>query len=218
MIRSLNQIEQTARKAARGAGLAWGLADETGRALRWLHAHGFHGAAALADWLESMDGADFARAAPASLDGVWRATCRGRALDPLATGAALGDCIEHAGAVETAAIAHPLLAAGFLGDAAQIDGLVIELEWPHARMQCAGCAARSSGARAALETAHAEFLHCRRAGGRAARGRLRPARHAETSTTRAVWRRLEQYARRTYVEASETSRLAGAGAGLHDND
>ena len=54
---SLNQIEQTTRKAARGAGLAWGLADETGRAVRWLHAHGLPGVAALADWLESIGGA-----------------------------------------------------------------------------------------------------------------------------------------------------------------
>ncbi|CAJ2376543.1 MAG: conserved hypothetical protein [Arenicellales bacterium IbO2] len=215
MICSLNQIEQSARKAARGAGFAWGLADETGRAVRWLHANGFRGAAALADWL---DGDIKSSGAPRSLSGVWRAP-RG-ALDPLRTGAALGDCIESAGAVETGAIAHPLLAAGFLGDAAHIDELVIELQWPGARLQCMRGGARRGGTRAAFEAARAAHLKCSvaRAPGTSAGLRRRAARFGECRVPRAVWLRLDRHARRTYVEASEASRLAGAGAGLHDND
>ncbi|MDM5147915.1 DUF3726 domain-containing protein [Candidatus Persebacteraceae bacterium Df01] len=38
MIYSLNEIETLARKAARGAGLPWGIAEETGVAARWLAA------------------------------------------------------------------------------------------------------------------------------------------------------------------------------------
>ena len=119
-----------------------GAADETGRAVRWLHANGFRGAAALADWL---DGDIKSSGAPRSLSGVWRAP-RG-ALDPLRTGVALGDCIESAGAVETGAIAHPLLAAGFLGDAAHIDDWSLNCNGP--ARGCNACAA----ARAAAERA-----------------------------------------------------------------
>jgi hypothetical protein len=35
MMRSLNEIEAMAKRAVRGAGLAWGLAEEAGKALRW---------------------------------------------------------------------------------------------------------------------------------------------------------------------------------------
>ncbi|MDA7971401.1 MAG: DUF3726 domain-containing protein, partial [Gammaproteobacteria bacterium] len=195
MICSLNQIEQSARKAARGAGFAWGLADETGRAVRWLHANGFRGAAALADWL---DGDIKSSGAPRSLSGVWRAP-RG-ALDPLRTGAALGDCIESAGAVETGAIAHPLLAAGFLGDAAHIDELVIELQWPGARLQCMRGGARRRGTRPAFQAARPAHLKCSvaRPPGTSAGLPRRAARFGEGRGPRGGGRPLERHPRCTY--------------------
>ena len=212
MICSLNQIEQTARKAARGAGVSWGLADDTGRAVRWLHAHGFDGAGVLTRWLQSAH----KFSAPLSLRGIWRA--KSGALDPLQTGAALGDCIARDDAdIKTKSIAYPLLAAGFLGDAAHTGNFVIELQWKNARLQCAQFETRATGKRADWETARATFLHCRRIE-TCKRGRLRPTRQTETKIARATWECLERFARKTYVEASEVSRLSGAGAGLHDND
>lgn len=50
---SLNEVEATARKAARGAGYAWGMADEAGRAVRWLCAHGIDGCGALAGLVQA---------------------------------------------------------------------------------------------------------------------------------------------------------------------
>src|SRR5262249_9130674 len=38
MIVSLNEVETTILKAARGAGMAWGLAEEAAQAARWLAA------------------------------------------------------------------------------------------------------------------------------------------------------------------------------------
>ena len=40
---SLGETAALATKAARGAGMPWGLADETGVAVSWLHAHGIPG-------------------------------------------------------------------------------------------------------------------------------------------------------------------------------
>ena len=45
---SLNEIETLSRKAARGAGLSWGLAEEAGKATRWLAAAGLPGPQVLA--------------------------------------------------------------------------------------------------------------------------------------------------------------------------
>jgi len=91
---SLNQVEHTARKAARAAGYAWGLADEVGRALRWLHAYRLPGASMLAAHLDCVGGDDGGGKfmGPESLTGVWRAAAG--VLDPLLTGASLADSID----------------------------------------------------------------------------------------------------------------------------
>ena len=49
---SLGEAASLATKAARGAGMPWGLADETGFAVRWLHARNMPGLVALSRYLE----------------------------------------------------------------------------------------------------------------------------------------------------------------------
>lgn len=215
MIVSLNQIEQTARKAARGGGLAWGLADEAGKAVRWLHIYGLNGAAALADWLARRR-CETQTLAPQSLAGVWRAP--GGMLDPLLTGAALSDCIEES-AIETGAIAHPLLAAGFIAHLADIEDLAFAMEWTQVRLCCARGGVWIAGEQSAIETAGAEFLRCQPLPpAHNFDGQHHPPQNGEVTLDDAVWKRLDDYARRTLVEATDASRLAGAGAGLRDND
>ena len=48
---SLGEIDALTRKATRGAGYSWGIAEETGKSVRWLSAYGFLGAEALAEHL-----------------------------------------------------------------------------------------------------------------------------------------------------------------------
>lgn len=86
---SLAEIEAQGRKAARGAGYTWGLAEEAGRAIRWLEARGLPGARALAGLLEAQDGCDYAALRPGDLNGLWRAD--GGLLCPLIAGVTLAD-------------------------------------------------------------------------------------------------------------------------------
>lgn len=227
MICSLNQIEQTSRKAVRGAGLPWGLADDAGKAVRWLHTYGINGVAALAGLLVRYDfdgHLNGGEAAPASLSGVWRAP--GGVLDPLLTGASLSDCLDRPGdaRIETGAIARPVLAAGFIGNVAEIADRAFTLTWPEVRLCCRRGGLWMEGAPPAVEIASAGFLCCRQLDDqrctfqRDFAGRHRAPRIAEAEVEAAAWARLEQYAHRTYVEATDASRMAGAGAGLHDND
>ena len=91
---SLNEVEALAKKAARGAGYTWGLAEEAGKAVRWLCAHDIDGCAVLADLLVEVDGLDQADCAP--VPGViW--TSRGEKLCPIAGGCALSDHAEFLG-------------------------------------------------------------------------------------------------------------------------
>ncbi len=218
---SLNQIDQTSRKAARGAGLPWGLADDVGRAVRWLHTYGLNGAPALADWLDRRADYDYPALAPQSVGraDIWRAP--GGTLDPLVTGATLGDCIESANGapIETAAIAHPLLAAGFIGNLAEIEDLAFTLDWPQVTLHCRRGELWLTATQTALQTQTAKFLRCHQAPPPHAPPSQRHTPHiGEVTLAPKAWTRLNHHARRTYVEATEASRLAGAGAGLHDND
>ena len=111
---SLNEIEATCKRAARGAGLPWGLAEEAGKAARWLTARGLPGAEELAEVLARNDGKSYGDLAPVSADGVWRAPA-GR-LCPIVTGAALCDRAAEIAAgteIELGAVTR------LLGDAAR---------------------------------------------------------------------------------------------------
>jgi len=61
---SLNEVELTAMKAARGAGFAWGMAEELGRSARWLAVRGIPWAAALLAVLDDPDATDPCHSGP----------------------------------------------------------------------------------------------------------------------------------------------------------
>ncbi len=63
MICSLNEIEALARKAARGGGMSWGLAEEAGKAVRWLSDNGFPGPWLLSKLLLQNDGKPYSELA-----------------------------------------------------------------------------------------------------------------------------------------------------------
>ena len=194
---SLNEVEGLAAKAARGAGLAWGLADDAGRSARWLAAHG-------ADWADSLLAL---LDAPPGPEGC-----------PLHQGCFLADSAVGPADLPTGAVARPawllppLLAAASrrglpmtlrLGDidiAAGADGASAARPWPEIwALAAATCDARIGTASPALAFALLP------ATGRAA---LAPAQAA----------RLHAYAARTYVPASAESRARGAGSALPDTD
>ena len=53
LVVSSNEVDALAKKAAKGAGMPWGLAAEAGKATRWLADRGLPGPAVLADLLET---------------------------------------------------------------------------------------------------------------------------------------------------------------------
>ena len=53
---SLSEIDALARKATRGAGYSWGVAEDVGKSVRWLSAYGFSGSDILAKHLEMISG------------------------------------------------------------------------------------------------------------------------------------------------------------------
>ncbi len=211
---SLSEIQAQCRKAARGAGLAWGLAEEAGMACRWLASFDLPGPRVLAELLRLNDGKPYETLRPASLDGNWEAL--GGRLCPLIAGATLSDIAAERVAghhVELAAVAFPMLLLPFLGLAAKQHGVAQELRCNCTRVTCLPDGISISGDVTLLQTAHARHVVCVGA------ERAEPD-HKPSAQSRAIdasaWATLEFFAHRTYVPATDASR-AGAGSTLSDD-
>lgn len=190
---SLNEIDAMAKKAARGAGYPWGIAEEAGRAVRWLEARGLPGLAALLRQLE---------------DGAITQT------SPLLAGVALSDraqAIAGGEAFNASAVDEPLLLLPFAAAAADVSNRAIDLAWGHIRFRAVAGAATLSGRVAAIATRSATIR------AEAASGTLDGLplheRIAGIAIDKALWAGLDGFAVKTYVPASEASRRKGAGAG-----
>ena len=205
---SLNEIEGLARKAARGAGMGWGPAEEAGRATRWLCAAGWPGAEALAALLAANDGVPWQSVRPDTARAPWQAPAG--PLCPVAAGTALCDRAGEWAAGATARLgptARPLLLVPFMALAAEQTGVCVT--------RAGGRTLAQVRAAEALRTPLAEAVQIGPAG--PCEGR-RVTRAYRGEVPGAAARRLRDLAHRTYAPATPESRRAGAGAGLTDTD
>ena len=207
---SLNEIEATAKKAARGAGYPWGLAEEAGKATRWLCSHDVDGCGTLAELLEQVDGKDIAGWLPNTGHGPWAA--KDGILCPLATGAAISDYAHEipASGILLEVVASPMLLVPFAALLAQ------EIERPvTVAIGVLDVCTDGEGLSAADLPPHSPSAASICIGGAIEQTRKSLQRASPDPDT---WEVLLAFAHRTYAPATEESRLRGAGAGLSDND
>lgn len=218
---SLAEIDAHCRKAARGAGCPWGLAEEAGKAARWLAAHGLPGPEALAGLLQGPR--------TCTRDHVPRDTVpRGGDAGPecgLRHGAALSDRAERiaAGEAMEADVAQPLLVLALMGRTAAATGACFALDWDGGRAVCsrdgimldapATAIATTAVAPTAVRLRVAALVPPPARCGVARRGTAQ-----SRPVDPAAWAVLDRFAARTYVPATDDSRRTGAGAGLTDKD
>jgi hypothetical protein len=213
---SQNEIEAMGKRAARGAGLPWGLAEEAGKAARWLSSRGLPGPEELAEILTRNDGKNYDELAPVSVDGVWRAPS-GR-LCPLVSGAALSDRAAEIAAgreIQFGPTGQPLLLAPYVAGVAKQTGTAVELSWAGVVITFTPESVSIEGEPAALAARSADSICCRRTERAVVEAVQRPPGRVVDAET---WSRLNAFAQRTFAPATEASRLAGAGASLTDND
>ena len=193
---SLGETAALALKATRGAGLSWGLAEEAAGAVFWLHQRGLPGISALCGYLDCYGAAGTA----------------GDAACPLVLGTALSDG-THAvpeqldERIDLGTVSAPLLLLPFVATIppgtfwliAPGDGDAAPDPWHSGWLRGSAPCQLQHGTAAQI------------AGTRAGHTRL-PDRFA------CCVDRLTDFAHRTYAPATSQSRLAGAGAGLTDND
>ena len=210
MILSLNEIDALSRKATRGAGYPWGLAEEAGRAVRWLCARGMDGGAALADLLDQRDSHMLSEATPVLSGDTWAAN--GGPLCPLVTGAAVSDMAASLADshLHLILVQQPILLVPFVGWAAQSLSSPLTLFWEAGQAISDGTGLHLIGQLPGM----AEHMQIT-PGGVLPRP-VSLANRAQIGDDSLA--RLDQFAHRTYAPATEASRLKGAGAGVSDND
>lgn len=206
---SLNEVEATAKRATRGAGYAWGVAEEAAKATRWLSAQGFDGPAILAQLLKREYARCLERHIPVLQNGVWVGE---QDLCPLMTGAVISDSptVLSQGTIAISNLAAPLLLLPFVAAGAKKLGTTVKVTFD-------GYSATTDGvhlscADSNLDRAdHVEITE----GDHIQNGRPLLSRAAPNAE---AWQILNSMAHRTYAPATEESRLLGAGSGLSDND
>ena len=216
MSQSLNEIEALAKKATRGAGRAWGIAEEAGKATRWLESFGLPGGSALADLLDATDGVAADTVSPVRLASPWSAPSG--LLCPLAAGATLSDFSDHlteGSALELQGLSHPILIVPFAAWAAAHLGKPIRLRWHSISVETDGFGVSLQDTQGRITAPDQVAVTCQiSTSGQATmtlpgeRGQIEPSARD----------RLSRLAGRTYAPATEESRALGAGAGASDND
>lgn len=196
---ALNEVEALAKKAARGAGYTWGLAEEAGKATRFLCANGLDGCAALLGVLDVVDGCP----CEPEFTTEWRA--KAGMLCPVTLGAALSDRAGTSDGtpVVCSNVIQPTFVLAPAALIARVTGRVVTF--------VAGAATGTTdGVRVAIVGRMPDFAETVTLsfGGTLI--------HRLPSTTRArpeaeVWRKLNAFAHRTYAPATEESRRKGAG-------
>ena len=212
---TLSETESYLRKCARAVGMDWGIAEEAGKAARWLAAFELPGPECMLAHLLGLRGTDYRRFAPITDASPWRAV--GGVLCPVITGAAIADRsarLLDGDTIQLGETAYPLLLAATIGQAARFHDTAFTTRWDGVTITCFGHDLAITGDEASLLTNQTTAVDCRHDPNAV------PERHASTLAypiDDETFRQIDSLAFETYAPATEASR-AGAGAGLTDND
>ena len=214
---SRNEVASLCMKAARGAGMSWGLAEEAGFAAAWLVQHGINGPSHLYAHLDQAQGRPWSDLCPTVTPGAWQAPV-GRALCPIALGATLCDyaglpeSIQAGSPLKIGKVDHPILLIPFLAAIAVSQNILFDIAWAGGAAYLDGGSEALLKAAAALDGQQVPITLTASCGNPqvASAGKL-------PSISTDVISALNTLAMRTTVPSSESSR-AGAGSTTSDND
>lgn len=214
---SLNEIDTLVRKAARGAGLSWGLAEEAGKGARALASAGPAYLPLAADVLEAQRHGLLSH--QLAVDGaVWRAANR-LPVNPLVLGPSLADhvfLLEEGPLDIEGPLGSPALLLPFVATVARCLGAVVRVSTDRGEFVVSGSTVAEAPPHALAGQVHRLRLVLEKA---AADDSPKPSTLIRAvSLPQGLKERFEALAALTYVPSSERSRATGAGAGLNDND
>ncbi len=206
---SLNEMEATAKRAARGAGYGWGQAEEASKATRWLCQQGLDGAGTLAQFLQLELAKSPMTHHPGNIEGPWQAE---HTLCPLITGPLMSDVAHKlmANPIEMRNVASPALLLPFACNAARTLQTVVTVQINDIQAVTDGTHLMAPDRFPTTAEKVVVSLGGELSAPRKKYTRAHPAKQD--------WQLLNRLAHLTYAPATEESRRLGAGAGSLDND
>jgi len=211
---SSNEIAALAKRAARGAGLPWGLAEEAAMAAQWLAAFNLPGPAMLADVLARHEGVELAQGSPKIEGAQWRGDAW---LSPLICGPALSDRasrLVQGGSVEIKGVTHPLLMLPFMAATARQIKAPVSLIWDDVYAASDGVNLSLRAERSELDDFGSVDMTCTANADMA--NPVTPRLRGQLSDD--CLKRLTALAEKSFAPATKESRTLGAGADKSDND
>lgn len=226
---SLSELEATLAKAASGVGLPLGVGQDAGRAARWLAGNGHDPVPAVVDALDALDrGRSSGFDARKAIGGSFAPNPGSGGLSSLRAGPSACDLLLSAAqkTVTLEAVDAPGVILMLAGAASRGTAGALRLSWQapegaafetvcqdgqfHTEQSEAEVLSSPGPATMTLTLADRQPLN----GSSAACD----AQKEGARVDEAAWRHLAAFASRCLVEATEASRLTGAGAGVVDTD
>ena len=216
---SIGEVESLVLKAYRGAGFSWGLAQEAGNAAAWMAMNSLPALDEFAHLLEHIDRQVTGTLSPLIND----KTCwvnPSKQLCPVITGAAFSesdlDAFDLKQGLTIQAVCQPMILVPFIAKSAKVLQRNIVLQFSEIKIICGktggGHHCLTQLASTGAFIGDVSLLQTDRASPDSVDIHQRAVAAPQSLKI------LNKLAHRTYVPASEESRLAGAGAGLLDND
>ena len=213
---SNKEIRAFATRAARGAYMPWGLAEEAGASVAWLERHGLPVVQPLLELLRFFQGQDPATLGPKSLAGGEE---RQRSLScPIVTGAYLSDLGGGAfddGPINLASVVSPILLAPFLVWISGDLNKTLTLKYDKVAVHISAEAIEIAEGHDAWESKSAQWVTISL---EESEPNLRSNQFPRCDISDAQRKVLEQFVEMTYLPESEHSKASGAGGGSVDDD
>ena len=219
LIVSTNEIESLVFKSTRGAGMSWGIAEDASKAARTLAQFGLPWESGLCDILEGFSSGTFEPIAnpghqqqPQS-DQHW--------LCPLRTGIHLCDFAGRADRYHFRRVARPLWLLPFVVDCSRATETRFELRWRDMSFLAdprGQASYRSTSGMVADDMNADEVFVAAAAASPTSDFKQLAVSRGGREVSAIGWQRLQEYEWKTYVPASDASRVSGAGAGSGDNE
>lgn len=216
---SCNEAASLCMKAARGAGMSWGMAEEAGFSASWLVSHGIDGPSYLRAHLERADGKAWEDLCPTITPATWR-NAADHAVCPIILGTTMCDYADLPqgpapdAVIQLGPVSMPILLVPFLAELARKNALKITLVGADGTICIEDSAAWLDVAARSLTAQQLDLTLSVKA---AQPHKSSVPTTSKSCTTAATIAALNTLAMRTTVPASEASR-ASAGSTLSDND
>lgn len=215
---SLNEIDSSVKKAARGVGMTWGMAEEAGNSARWLAQHGILGISALVSVLSMHDNKRdwVGESANACLTNSSNACV----ISPFVLGSFIADLGRDLITVVSQrefCVLAPILLVPFISRLANTYELTLALDWQICRVFFVGGSVSVEGEKRDLLISEPIIISIVAAKA-TARSWPTKLKSGMLLSNEHDWTKIDELGYRTYVPASSKSRQFGAGAGTNDND